>query len=180
MSSREQESAALVSVDELVMRLEQILRSQQQDYEKLGQLIERTRQAIRKADINAIADLCQEENTIAQHVTELEKARLILAGKLTETLDPTASKPLSISEVAQAIDEPNRSRMLQLSDELRSTVEEVRGSSRIVRAAADALARHMGGLLQTVQSALSRARVYSDQGRIATGAQYQFCLDLKS
>ncbi len=70
--------------------------------------------------------------------------------------------------------------MLQLSDELRSTIEEVRGSSRIVRAAADALARHMGGLLQTVQSALSRARVYSDQGRIATGAQYQFCLDLKS
>ncbi len=180
MSSREQESNALVSVDELVMRLEQILRSQQQDYEKLGQLIECTRQAIRKADIDAIADLCQQENTIAQHVTELEKARLTLVGKLTETLDPTASKPLAISEVAQAIDEPDRSRMLELSDELRSTIEEVRGSSRIVRAAADALARHMGGLLQTVQSALSRARVYSDQGRIATGAQYQFCLDLKS
>lgn len=116
MSSREPESTTLVSVDELVMRLEQILRSQQQDYEKLGQLIERTRQAIRKADMNAIAELCQEENTIAQHVTDLEKARLILAGKLTEMLDPTASKPLSIREVAQAIDEPNRSRMLELSE----------------------------------------------------------------
>lgn len=180
MSSREQESTAPVSVDELVVRLEQILRSQQQDYEKLGQLIECTRQAIREADMNAIADICQQQNTIAQHVTELEKARLTLVGKLTEMLDPTASKPFSISEVVQAIDEPNRSRMLQLSDELRSTVEEVRGSSQVVRAAADALARHMSGLLQTVQSALSRARVYSDQGRIATGAQYQFCLDLKS
>ena len=151
MSSREQESTALVSVDELVIRLEQILRSQQQDYEKLGQLIERTRQAIRKADMNAIAELCQEENTIAQHVTDLEKARLILAGKLTEMLDPTARKPLSISEVAQAIDEPNRSRMLERSDELRSTIEEFGGSSRMGRAGADALARSRGGLVRTGQ-----------------------------
>ncbi len=180
MSSCEHESTTSTSVNELVMRLEQILHSQQQDYEKLGQLIQRKREAIRQADMNAIADLCQKENTIAQHVTELEKTRLILSAELTRTLDPKASRPLSMSEVAQAIDEPNRSRLLQLSQALRETIEEVRAASSIVRAAADGLSRHMGGLLQTVQSALSRARVYSDRGRIATGAQYQFCLDLKS
>ncbi len=180
MSSCEPESTTSTSVDELVMRLEQILHSQQQDYENLGQLIQRKREAIRQADMNAIANLCQEENTIAQHVTELEKTRLILSAELTRTLDPTASRPLSMSEVAQAIDEPNRSRLLQLSQALRGTIEEVRAASSIVRAAADGLSRHMAGLLQTVQSALSRARVYSDRGRIAIGAQYQFCLDLKS
>lgn len=180
MSSREPEPTTSTSIDELVMRLEQILHSQQKDYENLGQLIQSKREAIRQADMNAIAELCQQENTIAQHVTELEKTRLILSAELTRTLDPTASRPLSMSEVAQAIDEPNRSRLLQLSQALRGTIEEVRAASSIVRAAADALSRHMGGLLQTVQSALSRARVYSDQGRIAIGAQDQFCLDLKS
>ena len=180
MSSCEPESTTSTSVDELVMRLEQILHGQQQDYEKLGKLIQCKREAIRQADMNAIAQLCQQENTIAQHVTELEKTRLILSAELTRTLDPTASRPLSMSEVAQAIDEPNRSRLLQLSQALRGTIEEVRAASSIVRAAADGLSRHMGGLLQTVQSALSRARVYSDRGRIATGAQYQFCLDIKS
>ena len=180
MSSREPESTTLTNVDELVMQLELLLRSQQQDYENLGQMIQRKREAIRHADMNAITDLCQQENTIAQKVTETEKARLILTAELTRAIDPKASRPLSMSEVAQAIDEPNRTRLLQLSQTLRGTIEEVRAASRIVRAAADGLSRHMGGLLQTVQSALSRARVYSDRGRIATGAQYQFCLDLKS
>ena len=180
MSSCEPEPTTSTSVDELVMRLEQILHSQQKDYENLGQLIQSKREAIRQADMNAIAELCQQENTIAQHVTELEKTRLILSAELTRTLDPTASRPLSMNEVAQAIDEPNRSRLLQLSQALRGTIEEVRAASSIVRAAADELSRHMAGLLQTVQSALSRARVYSDRGRIALGAQYQFCLDLKS
>ena len=180
MSSREPESTTLRNVDELVMQLELLLRSQQQDYENLGQMIHHKREAIRHADMNAITDLCQQENTIAQKVTETEKARLVLTAELTRTIDPEASRPLSMSEVAQAIDEPNRSRLLELSQTLRGTIEEVRAASRIVRAAADALSRHMDGLLQTVQSALSRARVYSDRGRIATGAQYQFCLDLKS
>ncbi len=180
MSSREVESTALTNVDELVMQLELLLRSQQQDYENLGQMIQRKREAIRHADMNAITDLCQQENTVAQHVTEMEKTRLILTAELTRAIDPKASRPFSISEVAQAIDEPNRTRLLQLSQTLRGTIEEVRSASSIVRAAADGLSRHMGGLLQTVQSALSRARVYSDRGRIATGAQYQFCLDLKS
>ena len=180
MSNSEPQSPTAANVDELAARLEQILGGQQQQYQKLGQLIHRKREAIRQADMNAIAELCQQENTIAQHVTEMEKARLILTGELTRELVPAASRPMSISEVAKAVDEPNRSRLLQLSQSLRTTIEEVRAASSIVRAAADGLSRHMGGLLQTVQSALSRARVYSDQGRIANGAQYQFCLDLKS
>ena len=180
MSNCEPETTTATIVDELVARLEQILQGQQQQYQKLGQLIQRKREAIRQADMNAIADLCQQENTIAQQVTEMEKVRLMLTGELTQALVPTASRPFSLSEVAQAIDEPGRSRLLQVSQSLRATIEEVRAASGIVRAAADALSRHMGGLLQTVQSALSRARVYSDQGRIANGAQYQFCLDLKS
>lgn len=180
MSNSEAQPPAVAKVDELAARLEQILCGQQQQYQKLGQLIQGKREAIRQADMSAIAELCQQENTIAQHVMEMEKARLILTGELTRALVPTASRPMSISEVAKAVDEPNRSRLLQLSQSLRSTIEEVRAASGIVRAAADGLSRHMSGLLQTVQSALSRARVYSDQGRIASGAQCQFCLDLKS
>ena len=180
MSDHEKTVPCEANVDELLGHLAQILASQQKDYQRLAQLIEAKREAVRRADINAITDLCQRENTIAQHVTELEKSRLTLAARLTQELAPASKQPLSMSQLAELLDEPQRTRFLGLSQDLRATIEEVRSSSRIVRVASDALARHMGGLLQVFQSSLSRARVYSDRGQLTIGAQYQFCLDLKS
>ena len=80
---------------------------------------------------------------------------------------------------AEAVGEP-AGRLAALADQLRATVEDVRRVSAVVRKAGDALARHMSGLMQTVHSALSRARVYSRRGQLATGAQSRFSIDVTS
>lgn len=180
MSQHDKSQVVTPEVVELIGLLESILCAQHDDYKKIAKLIERKQEAIRNANMQDITGICQEEQVVAQHATQLEKQRLVLTGDLTSRLQPNASEPLTVSRIADALDEPDRDRILELTNALKQTVKEVRQASSIVRKAADALATHMSGLLQTMQSVLSKAQVYSQQGRISAATQSQFCLDIKS
>ena len=168
------------SPDDDLARLEDNLRRQLEDHRKLLACLERNREAVRRADMGAIKSICQEENVIAQRLAELEKARLELIGRLTEQLHPHAEVPLSVSQITEEIGGPACSRLTALAGQLMATVEDVRRASSVVRGAAEALSRHMTGLMQSVHSALTRAQVYSRRGRIATSSQSQFCIDVTS
>lgn len=162
-----------------VALLEDNLRRQLETHRKLLGCIERNREAVRRADMQQIRSICEEENTVAQELAEFEKVRLMLVGRLTQRLDPDAEKPVSLSRIASELDEPAGGRFQALATQLKSVVEEVRKASAVVRTATDALARHMSGLMQSVQSALGRATVYGRRGRLET-EQNQFCVDIKS
>ena len=160
--------------------LEENLRRQLDAHRQLLECIQRNREAIGRADMQQIRSICDQENTVAQQLGELEKVRLALIGRVTEHLEPDAGQPVSMSRIAEALDEPAAGRLEALAAQLRAMIQEVRQASAVVRTAADALARHMGGLLQTVHSALGRAKVYGRRGMLVTGEQNQFCLDIKS
>ncbi len=160
--------------------LEETLRRQLEAHKLLLGCVERNREAVRQADMQQIRSICEEQNTVAQGLAELEKVRLTLVGRLTECLEPDAQRPLSLSRIAAELDEPARGRFETLAAQLKQAVENVRKASLVVRTAADTLARHMSGLMQSVQSALGRATVYGRRGRIETGQQNQFCLDITS
>ena len=160
--------------------LEENLHRQLKAHRQLLACIERNREAIRRADMKQIRSICEQENTVAQHLAELEKVRLVLVGRVTERLEPDAGEPVSMGRIAEALDGPAAGRFEALAAQLRAMIKEVRTASAVVRTAADALARHMGGLLQTVHSALGRAKVYGRRGMLVTGEQNQFCLDIKS
>lgn len=180
MSKHDKQIIATPEVIKLVGLLERILCAQHDDYKKIAKLIERKQEAIRNANMQDITSICQDEHVVAQHVTQLEKQRLVLVGDLTSRLQPNASDPLKVSQIADALAESDRNRILEITRDLQQTVKEVRQASSVVRKASDALAVHMGGLLQTMQSVLSKAQVYSQQGRISIAAQSQYCLDIKS
>ncbi len=160
--------------------LEETMRRQLEAHKLLLACVERNREAVRQADMQQIRSICEEQNTVAQGLAELEKVRLTLVGRLTERLEPDAQHPLSLSRIGVELDEPARERFETLAAQLKHAVENVRKASSIVRMAADTLARHMSGLMQSVQSALGRATVYGRRGRIETGQQNQFCLDVRS
>ncbi len=160
--------------------LEQNLRNQLDGHQKLLKCVERNREAIRKADMEQIKSICQQENVIAQQLAELEKWRLGLVGRLTQRLEPDADEPLPLDRIAAAVDEPLRRRLNALAGQLRIAVDEVRTASGIVRAASDALSRHMTGLMQSVQSVLASAKVYGCRGRLVSSGQNQYCVDVKS
>ena len=160
--------------------LEENLRCQLLAHRQLLACIERNREAIRRADMQQIRSICEQENTVAQNLAELEKVRLVLVGRVTEHLEPDAGQPVSMSRIAEALDGPAAGRFEALAAQLRAMIEEVRKASAVVRTATDALARHMSGLLQTVHSALGRAKVYGRRGMLVMGEQNQFCVDIKS
>ncbi|MHC4082607.1 MAG: flagellar export chaperone FlgN [Planctomycetota bacterium] len=178
--NRSDEAARTVMPEDQLTLLERILVRQLEDHKRMLACMERNREAVRHADMDAIKSICQEQNVLAQQLAELEKSRLTVVGRLTESLQPRAAKPLSLVQIAEAAGEPVGHRLAALAGQLRATVEEVRRASAVIRTAADALARHMSGLMQTVHSALTRARVYSRRGRLATGAQSRFSIDVTS
>ncbi len=163
-----------------VDQLECTLRALLQEHQHLLGFIEQKREAIRTADIQRITSICEQENTIVQRLTELEKRRIELVGLITERSEPEAKRPLPVAAIAETVNEPARTRLLALGEQLRSTMGEVRRASSVVRAAAEALDRHLAGIMHTVQSALSRARVYGSRGRLAAGAQTHFSVDLET
>ncbi len=160
--------------------IEENLRSQLEGHRKLLICIERNREAVRQANMQQIHSICEQKNEIAQHLSELEKQRLMVLGRLTERLEPDAERPIPLDRVAAALEEPARGRFEALAAELRAAIKDVRTASAVVRGATDALARHMTGLMQTVQSVLGRAKVYGRLGRLVTGEQNQFCVDIRS
>ncbi len=170
----------IAGLDQEITLLEENLRSQLESHRTLLRSIERNREAVRQADMQQIRSICEQKNVIAQHLSELEKQRLMILGRLTERLEPDAERPVSLDRIAAALKEPARGRFEALAAELRTAIEDVRTASAVVRGASDALARHMTGLMQTVQSVLGRAKVYGRRGRLVTGEQNQFCLDIRS
>ncbi len=168
------------AVSQEAQRLGAAMRAQLEDHQRLLGCLERKRGAIAAADIEAVTRICGEEHTIVQRLAELEKNRLGTVGRITAALAPDAAQPMTVTAIAEAIDEPGRSSLLVLAEQLRATVAEVRQASTVVREAAEALNRHLTGIRQTVQSALSRARVYGQGGRLTAGAPMQFSVDVAS
>ena len=176
-------SAHTTTIEDLgqdVTVLEDNLRRQLEGHRALLTCIARNREAIRQADMHQIQSICEQKNEIAQQLSELEKQRLTIVGRLTEHLEPDAERPVSLDRIAAALEEPARGRFEVLAAELRSGIDAVRTASAVVRGATDALARHMSGLMQSVQSVLGRATVYGRRGRLVTGEQNQFCVDIRS
>ncbi|MFB3138393.1 MAG: flagellin [Phycisphaerales bacterium] len=106
MASTSPAQSPATQMNEHVARLERIMRDQLQGQQLLLECIHRKREAVRTADLDSIASICQREHTIVQRLAEMEKARLELIGKLTEALDSQAKAPLTVSRIADAIDEP--------------------------------------------------------------------------
>lgn len=161
-------------------RLERNLRGQLEAHQRLLACIERNRDAVRRADMDEIRDSCEHENEVVQHLAELEKERLRIVGRLTARARPGAARPLSLHEIAESLEPDAAHRLTALGAQLKTAAGEVRRASSIVRGAAEALSRHMGGLMQSVQTVFGKAQVYGRKGRLSTASQRQFCVDVTS
>lgn len=166
--------------DRRIVVLERMLRAQLEGHERLGHCLARKREAIRTADIEAITAVCREEQVIVERLAEVEKQRLQLIGVFTQEMAPRAARPLTVREIAAGIEPERGGPLLELADTLKKTVSAVRGESAIVREAAEALGRHMAGLMQTVRTALAGAGTYGRGGRLAAGTPVRSGLDVKT
>lgn len=169
-----------LELEKAASQLEKTLRALLEGQKRLLRKMERKREAIRRADIGAITELCTEENALAQRIGDLEKHRLRVVGAITEILEPDAAAPLNLASIAEGLNEEAGTRLLAIGAELKEAVRTVRRESSVLRSAAEALAGHMAGIAQTVHAAINRAGVYGRAGTVALGAQTEFAIDLKS
>ncbi|MHC4910346.1 MAG: flagellar protein FlgN [Planctomycetota bacterium] len=160
--------------------LQKLLAAQLEVQQQLISALEEKREAVRTADIGALEAASLREDTLLRRLQDLEGKRRTLVGGLSQAVSPGCEAPLTLSELIALADEAVRGRLEELAAEMRATAASVRRQSAILRQASDALGRHLGGILQTMHSALSRAGVYGNRGTVAYSAPLDASLDLQS
>lgn len=126
------------------------------------------RKALAAADADRLNELCRQENEKLQAVGEMEKKRLNLVASLTRRLDPGAKTPMKMIDLAEALPEPQRGKLLVARQQLRERISEVKTQSSIARRATDSLMKHMGSLVQSVASAATGGSTYTQRGGATT------------
>ena len=160
----------------LVRGLEATLATQTEGYRRFLETIARKRDAIRNAELARLPEIAAIEEQIVDRLERLDHRRTAEARRLAEALgiDPEST----VSEVVAAVGEADGSKLAVLATQLRELVERTKREHSVVRAAADSLARHMAGIVQSVTGALSGTGVYGRQGRLRDGSSLAAGLDL--
>lgn len=165
------------AIDQALQALERVLTTELADHLVLLADLEAKREAIRMADLQTINEISRREEAILRRMKERHAQRSQL-GQRIAGLAKVDKAPLSVM-VALA-PEDRAERLRELRDELEGAAKEIRRRSTIVRSAAEALSKHMAGVLQTVTGALSRAGVYGRRGTLQLGQATASNLDLRS
>ncbi len=166
--------------------LESTLLAQETCYRRLRELVATRREAIRTADLELLKTTLDEERRVITRVAELDRTRTDVATALAKRLGalPAPSSPREqrvppMSTLAAKAPTPLRDRLLAIADRLRIEIEAVRHESGVVRAAAETLAQHVAGILQSVSSAFATTKTYGRGGRFATAGAIR-SIDIKS
>ncbi len=166
------------NTDVLAQQLGDVLSEQLELYGNVQQLLRERRDAVRRADLERYSRLAMEEQRALAAVLELDTRRTALGTELAARLG--LAKGASVLEIARALPEASRARLEGLRALLKQRIEETRHEGGILRAAAERLAQHMAGVLQTVRGALAQTGVYGRHGRVALGAAVASTIDLRS
>lgn len=133
--------------------LETVLKQLADRHEQLLSLMKRQREALRLADHRGVSECSRLENTVVQAIGDLEKNRLELVAQLTRVVDPSATAPMRMRDLAERLPEPSRGRLLVLREQLRDRIALVKEQSSVTRRATESLLKHMQGLVNTLGSA---------------------------
>lgn len=178
-------------LDPGVAELETLLRELLVEHEQLLTVTGMQKEAIAKANTDALACCVHQQNAIVQRVAELEKRRLGLVARLGERLRPAQPRggPASggivpdrptIAWLAQTFPEPTRGRVIAAADRLRELLKRLHREHVALKEATTTLATHMEGVLRQVAGRLSHAGTYGRRGVVETRVQVVSTLDMKS
>lgn len=143
--------AALSGIRDALKRLRSIAD------EKLG--------AMRAADTQKLAELPAQEAAVLRELSEHEAARGAALARLAQSLPTEIDSAVKLSDLATSMPEPFSSQILAKTAGLRAAARELEGSNRLVAAVAQALHRHLRGVLAEVASANQQTVVYGSTGR---------------
>ncbi|MCK4872227.1 MAG: flagellar protein FlgN [Phycisphaerales bacterium] len=169
-------------MDELIeshlAALEDHLRGMIDVQERMLAVFADKREAIRTADGDKLMAVVRREQTLAEELVALDGLRIEAASQLAEQLLARRGQSATIAELAEYIDEPSRSRLLKLGEELREVVQRAAGEASVLRDAMERLTGHLRGLRSLMHGALDRARTYSRSGAMHITPRLTSALDI--
>lgn len=161
-------------------RLSDVLDELIEQHDRLIETIASKRDAIRRADSEALAEAMRSEAAIATEIERLETDRRSIVAQVARRLGLTAADGVNISMIAERLPEAAREALLDRRARLRRRIVEAREQGAIVRVAADSLRAHVAGLLQRIQMSVNRSTTYGRDGRIGGVAMAgNSCIDLR-
>ncbi len=149
-------------------RLQSILDTQAEGYRRLLTSIDRQRDAIRRADLEAVPTIAEVQQKIVDRLRILDERREVAGRDLATELGLNPESTLK--QLVESLPRDRGDRLLVRAAELRELVEKARHEQSVVKTAGDALARHMAGLVQSVAGTLSGTGVYGRRGMLRDGA----------
>ncbi len=140
------------------------------------------RQAVRGADPALVQRATQLQTESLHEIAALEDCRRELVADLTASMPRRApgSGPVTLSELARMMPEPQRTRLVELASRVRICVERAADEQRTLRAATGSLVAHMEGLMRQVARRLSHAGTYGRRGMVESVPAVVSGLDLVS
>lgn len=140
-------------------RLDELLAALIGEHETLLELARSHRDALAHADAERLKTVVEQTGQVLQrvHAVETERQRLIARPD---------GRPSTMDELLRVVDAADRRRLSDRAGALRTLIENVHKEHEAVRAASEALATHMRGLMQQVAGKLSHAGTYGRRGRV--------------
>ncbi len=130
-------------------------------------IINEHRAALSQSDTRS-SDLCTAaQQEIMGRIAGLETKRQDLLQIAALDRARLGTEPMTITELAQQVEEPTRAKLLQTGERLHAIIEKTRKEQETLGLAANALAAHMEGLVRQVASKLQSAATYSPAGKPA-------------
>ena len=147
------------------VKLIDILTRQHAAHQELRAALAEQQQALRRFDAAGLELLRQRGDRLAERIGELEAARAALTGGGAR-----------LTELAAALGEPQRSRLLAVAHGLRTVAEETAALGRINRAAAQCMLNHFHGVYRLLARA-GRPVSYGASGRPQEGGGAALLVD---
>jgi FlgN protein len=165
--------------------LSSVLSEQEAGYRALRSLVSARRDAIRVADLEALKHTLDRERTLVSKLASLDGKRTELASALAKRLglmERQGGRPASVptlTELLAKAPRDQRERLSEIAERLRDEINAARRESGIVRDAAERLAQHVAGVLQSVSAAFASSKTYGRAGRFATAGAIR-SIDIRS
>ncbi|QDU32691.1 FlgN protein [Poriferisphaera corsica] len=152
------------SIDNQINTLDLILQKQLQLHTSLLDLLKQKRNAIGSSDPSQMTNICELEQEKIHLIKQLENKRQQIVINVTKHLNPQATLPLTMQDIAQYIGGTEGDRLLIRRNQLRQKMEDVRQQASIAKRATESLMRHMQSIVQTITAASSGTASYGDSG----------------
>lgn len=162
--------------------LERVLRAQLEGWRRALAVIDRQRDALRRADGEELRRATAEQQQITRSLALLDHQRQRLSATLREQVMPGVDHAVPLSQVVQRVarDQAHRDQLMALVDDLRQSMDAAKSRHSVVASAAGALEKHIAGIQQAVFAALNKTRVYGRRGKLALGQAASAAVDMRS